>query len=256
MRDLELDELLALKLFNPREAEKRAVERFRREMRIARKLVHPNIVASFEFGSWRKAYYITMELLEGQDLHSYCEDVHWGTMPIDIALDLAAQALGGLGFAHDIGIVHRDVKLRNLFVLEDGKRLKVMDFGIATVTGAGTGLTRTGMVVGTPAFVAPERLQSNPPPPAPKVDTYAMGVVLYRLLTGVLPFDRRSVAALFSEIVTTEPKPVSALNPEVPPDVEAIVQRMMAKDPAHRFLNCATAAVAIGEARERLARMR
>ena len=254
VRDLEIDESMALKLFNPREADQRAVERFRREMRIARKLVHPNVVAAFEFGSWRNAYYITMELLEGQDLHSFCEDVHWGTMPMDVALDLTSQALAGLGFAHDLGGVHRDVKLRNLFVLQGGERLKVMDFGIATATGAGTGLTRTGMVVGTPAFVAPERLQPKPPPPDPKVDTYAMGVVLYRLLTGVLPFDRRSVAALFSEILTREPRPPSQLNSEIPPDVEAIVQKLMAKDPADRFMNAATAMVAIATARERLAR--
>ncbi len=256
VRDLELQESIALKLFTPKDADHRAVQRFRQEMRIARHLVHPNVVASYEFGTFRQAYFITMELLSGWDLFSFAEERHWGVVPTDLALDLCGQALDGLGAAHDLGVIHRDVKLRNLFVLEDGRTLKVMDFGIATMTGGGTGLTRTGMVVGTPAFVAPERLKPKPDPPGPGVDIYAVGVVLYRLLTGVLPFDRRSVAALFSDILTRDPRPVSALNPDVPPDVEAIVARMLAKDPLDRFTNCATARQAIDAARVYLERMR
>jgi tRNA A-37 threonylcarbamoyl transferase component Bud32/tetratricopeptide (TPR) repeat protein len=255
VRDLELNESIALKMFTPKDADERSVKRFRREMRIARQLVHPNIVASYEFGTYRGAYFITMEMLKGKDMYSFAEDVHWGMVPVDLALDLAGQSLDGLGAAHDQGIVHRDVKLRNLFVLGETNQVKVMDFGIATVTGAGTGLTRTGMVVGTPAFVAPERLKPKPDPPTPAVDIYAVGVVLYRLLTGVLPFDRRSVAALFSDILTRDPRPVSALNIDVPPDVEAIVSRMLAKDPGDRFTNCATARQAIDAARMNLARM-
>ena len=254
VRDLELQESIALKLFTPKDADQRAIERFRREMRMARQLVHPNIVASYEFGTFREAYFITMELLRGADFYTFSEEVHWGMVPTDLALDLCGQALDGLGAAHDQGIVHRDVKLRNLFILDEGDRVKVMDFGIATMTGGGTGLTRTGMVVGTPAFVAPERLKPKPDPPQPAVDIYAVGVVLYRLLTGVLPFDRRSVAALFSDILTRDPRPVSALNPEVPPDVEAIVARMLAKDPMDRPTNCATARRAMDEARLNLAR--
>ncbi len=255
-RDLELQESIALKLFTPKDADERSVQRFRREMRIARQLVHPNIVASYEFGTFRGAYFITMELLEGSDLYQFAEELHWGLVPTDVALSLCGQALDGLGAAHDQGVVHRDVKLRNLFVINEGRTLKVMDFGIATMTGGGTGLTRTGMVVGTPAFVAPERLKPRPDPPQPAVDIYAVGVVLYRLLTGVLPFDRRSVAALFSDILTRDPRPVSALNPEVPPDVEAIVSRMLAKDPLDRFTNCATARQAMDAARIHLARQR
>ena len=156
-------------------------------------------------------------------------------MPIDLALDLTAQGLHGLCFAHDLGIVHRDVKLRNLFVCKDDQQIKVMDFGIATLSGGGTGLTRTGMVVGTPAFVAPERLKNNPSPPTAAVDIYAMGVVLYRMLTGVLPFDRRSVSALFNDILSREPRPPSSFNPSIPPDLDAIVMRMLAKDPMQRF---------------------
>lgn|GEM_PF-3359397 len=244
--DKSLEEEVALKLFKPEANDARGIERFKREIRMARQLAHPNIVRTWEYGEWRHAHYMTMEMLDGLDLHSYNEEIHWARMPVWLACDLTAQALDGLGHAHETQVVHRDIKLRNLFVCKGrgflpdagpttrAPRLKVMDFGIAAGGGFSAGLTRTGMVVGTPTFVPPERLRPNAGDAQPTVDIYAMGVVLYRLLTGKLPYSSRNIATLLKKILTEPPTPPSAVDPEIPRDVEDFVLALMARKPQDR----------------------
>jgi hypothetical protein len=235
--DLELEEEVALKLFTRGSDDPRAAARFKGEMKIARKLNHPNIVRTYEFGVWRNAYFITMEMLEGKDLEAFILG-YGGPLPVGLSVELLGQGLLGLGAAHDKGVVHRDIKPKNLFVLEEGRKLKVMDFGIAKTVGSDLSHTRTGMVVGTPAFVAPERLKSDTAEAGPASDVYSMGVVLYQMLTGKLPFRAQSVAQLFMEVLTKDPEPPSFHNPDVPREIEEVALRLLAKDPRDRYGSC------------------
>ena len=251
--DLELEEEVALKLFTRRAEDERAVARFKQEMRIARRLSHPNIVRTYEFGTWRKVYFITMEMLDGRDLEHVLGEQR-GTLPIGLGVHLFRQALDGLGAAHAEGIVHRDVKPANMFVLRGERDLKLMDFGIAKAADATSGHTATGSVVGTPAFIAPERLRGKTEFGAAG-DLYAMGVVMYRAFTGVLPFVGGDVASLFMQVLEKEPVAPSALNPDLSRAFDRVVMRLMAKDPRDRHADCAEARAALQEAWDDLKRL-
>jgi len=162
-----------------------------------------------------------------------------GNLPIAVSLRLVYQALAGLGAAHAEGVVHRDVKPGNLFVIEKDLAVKGMDFGIATSGEGSVAYTETGMLVGTPAYVAPERLRvERDKDIGPSVDIYSLGVVLYRLLAGRLPFGKRNVAARFMDILHKVPPPPSRFNPEISPELDAVVMRMIEKDPVQRYGTC------------------
>ena len=251
--DLELEEEVALKLFTRRTEDERAVARFKQEMRIARRLSHPNIVRTYEFGTWRKVYFITMEMLEGSDLEQVIEQRR-GTLPVGLAVRLFRQALDGLGAAHKEGIVHRDVKPANMFVLRGAKDLKLMDFGIAKAADATSGHTATGSVVGTPAFIPPERLRGKTDFGAAG-DLYAMGVVMYRALTGVLPFVGTDVASLFMQVLEKEPAAPSSLNRDLSRGIDGVVMRLMAKDPRDRYQSCDEAHAALQSAWDDMKRL-
>jgi serine/threonine-protein kinase len=236
--DLELNEAIAVKLFKDDKGDARAVGRFKQEMRIARKLAHPNVVSSFEFGTWRGGYFITMELMKGDDLEVFTR-ARGGRLEPELAVHLVDQAFAGLAHAHSLDIVHRDIKPRNLFVLEDGKVLKIMDFGIAKTSTEPASWTRTGRVVGTPCFIAPERLKRGQRGILPATDLYAMGVVLFRLLTGELPFDDRDIAVLFEKVLRAPPPSILSLDPELPPALDRVVQRLLSKNPKDRHPSAA-----------------
>jgi serine/threonine-protein kinase len=175
-------------------------------------------------------------------------------LPIGLAVRLFRQGLEGLGAAHAEGIVHRDVKPANMFVLRGAKDLKLMDFGIAKAADATSGHTATGSVVGTPAFIAPERLRGKTEFGAAG-DLYAMGVVMYRALTGVLPFVGSDVASLFMQVLEKEPAPPSSLNPDLSRAVDRVIMRLMAKDPRDRYGSCGEARGALDEAWDDLKRL-
>jgi eukaryotic-like serine/threonine-protein kinase len=234
--DLALEEPVAIKLFTRTDKDKNAVARLKEEIRIARRLAHPNIVDTYEFGTWGRAYYITMELMYGQDLREWTATCG-GTLPLPRAVHLIAQGFDGLDHAHRKGIVHRDVKPQNLFVVDRGRTLKVMDFGIARAAESAR-LTRTGRIVGTPAYISPERLKRGFRDLSPAADLYSMGVVLYRTLTGMLPFDEPDVALLFREIMQADPIPPSQVKPGLPAAIDEIVMKLMAKDPNERYASC------------------
>ena len=234
--DLALQEPVAIKLFSHSRRDETAVARMKEEVRIARRLAHPNIVDTYAFGTWGHACYITMELMRGQDLRAWTGRCG-GTLPLPLAIPLLIQAFDGLEHAHRKGIVHRDVKPQNLFVVDRGRTLKVMDFGIARAA-ASARLTRTGRIVGTPAYISPERLKRGFRDLSPAADLYSMGVVLYRTLTGLLPFDEPDVALLFREIMQKVPLPPSAVKPGLPGAMDEIVMKLLEKDPADRYQSC------------------
>ena len=207
-------------------------ERFKSEMRICRRLVHPSVVRVFEFGMWRGSLFLTMELLEGTDLDAVLKSSR-EPLPVIRSLHLLMQACDGLGAAHAMGVVHRDVKPQNLFVMKDGQTLKVMDFGIAQPRSVDHTLTQTGAIVGSPAYLAPERLRGDPAIPAS--DLYALGCVAYQMLTGVHPFRAPELAALFVQHLQSAPTPPRRLNGALPVDVERLVLRLLEKEPSRRF---------------------
>ncbi len=234
--DLALEEPVAIKLFTRSSKDETAVARMKEEIRIARRLAHPNIVDTYAFGVWGRAYFITMELMRGKDLREWTQDCG-GILPLPVAALLLTQGFDGLGHAHAKGVVHRDVKPQNLFVVNRGRTLKVMDFGIARAAESAR-LTRTGRIVGTPAYISPERLKRGFRDLSPAADLYSMGVVLYRTLTGMLPFDEPDVGLLFREIMQKDPLPPSAVNPELPSAVDDLVMKLLAKDPKERHGSC------------------
>jgi eukaryotic-like serine/threonine-protein kinase len=233
--DMELEEAVALKVFQQVVQNRSGLERFRREMKLSRKLIHPNVVRIYEFGTWRGARYITMELLYGNDLEEHMKKAD-GPLDLSQGLSLMMQACDGLGQAHRAGVVHRDVKPQNLFVVEDGKRLKVMDFGIAKVSNS-TNISITGVRVGTPRYMAPEQIQGGGEV-GPPADLYALGGVMYEIFTGSPVFEEEELVPLLLNHMTEEPEPPTSRNPDVPQVVEDIILKLLAKNPEERYKDC------------------
>ena len=210
--DQELGRRVALKLLDDRHAaDEQFVERFRREAQNAAGLNHPNIVSIFDRGQAEGTYYIAMEFLDGRTLKELV--VRNGPTPIPIAIDYARQILGALAFAHRHGIVHRDIKPHNIVVGRDG-RLKVTDFGIAR-SGASQ-MTEAGSIVGTAQYLSPE--QARGAQVDPRSDLYSLGIVIYEMLTGKVPFTGDAPVEIAMKHLSAMPEPPSKLRPEVPHD--------------------------------------
>ncbi|MFI5694670.1 protein kinase [Kribbella sp. NPDC051586] len=224
------DELLgrsvAVKVMLPVADTLAAEERFRREARAAAKIADPHVVTSYDFGEYGDGYYLVMELVEGptvgEALHEY------GPFTPPRAVDLIRQAARGLAAAHSCGVVHRDIKPGNLLLSADGT-LKITDFGIVRLLGdSTTTLTATGQIVGSSHYLAPERIAGQPAEPTS--DVYALGCVLYQLLTGHPPFTADDPAAVMYQHLQAEvPRPT-----DLRPDVEALLFWMLEKDPSRR----------------------
>jgi serine/threonine-protein kinase len=220
---------VAIKVMNAsiaRQADHR--QRFLREAQAAGSLQHPNVVTIFDMGEVDGHLFIAMEFLHGADL----EKLMGGAEPLKLQskLDVIVDVLMGLSYAHKNGIVHRDIKPGNIRVSEDGNA-KIMDFGVAHL--ASSEMTRTGLVVGTPSYMAPEQVTGGKA--VPGTDLFAVGAVLYHLLTGSKPFDGPTLQSLFYRIVTDMPRPLEEMKPGLPADLDKIVQKAMAKDPADRY---------------------
>jgi len=227
--DQELGRRVALKLLNARHAaDEQFVERFRREAQSAAGLNHPNIVSIFDRGRAEGTYYIAMEYLDGRTLKELL--VRNGPTPVPIAIDYARQILGALSFAHRNGIVHRDIKPHNIVVGRDG-RLKVTDFGIAR-SGASQ-MTEAGSIVGTAQYLSPE--QARGAPVDQRSDLYSLGIVLYEMLTGKVPFTGDTPVEIAMKHLSEVPDPPSKLRPNVPHDLDAVIMRAIAKDPDQRY---------------------
>jgi eukaryotic-like serine/threonine-protein kinase len=235
---------VALKLLHHRfAADQEFVERFRREASSAAGLSHPNVVAVFDRGEWDGTYYIAMEYLPGRSLKSIVRE--HGPLAAQDAIDIVTQIVLALRFAHKRGIIHRDIKPHNVILDEEG-RAKVTDFGIARA--GASDMTLTGSIMGTAQYLSPEQAQGHAVTEAS--DVYAVGVVLYELLTGSIPFDGESAVTIAMQQVTAEPVPPSQRNPAVGPALDAVVLRALAKDPAQRYATADDLLAALQQARE------
>jgi len=209
-------------------AEPGARERFEREARAVAKLQHRNVVTIHEFGETDGSPYIVMEFLGGHDLEALMR--RRPPLRLDEKLDIVIQLCAGLGFAHERGIVHRDVKPSNVRVLEDGT-VKILDFGIAKMAQSST--TARGQVLGSPSYMAPELLTEGPIDG--RADLFSTGVLLYELLSGRKPFAGDSPTAIVYQILHAQPPALASLVPDLPPQLATIVERALEKDPARRY---------------------
>jgi serine/threonine-protein kinase len=226
---------VALKLLRPEiTSNQDALARFQREALAASTIGHANIVSIDDFGRLSDGQvYLTMEYLDGLPLDEVIDE---GAMALDLLLEVAIQVCHGLAAAHAKGIVHRDMKPENIFLVEDGAKAKILDFGIAKVLRADSSasLTKTGTVFGTPNYMAPEQALGRKVDH--RADIYSMGVILYQMATGLLPFRADSFVGILTQHVTEPPLPPSSVAPEreVPEALERLIMRAMAKDPEER----------------------
>jgi serine/threonine-protein kinase len=230
-KDPALDRVVALKtiiLSDDADGRKEYEKRFALEARAAGKLNHPNIVTTFDFGEEGDLGYLAMELLEGTDLRTRLKK---GPLPAAEAVEIAVQVADGLGFAHERGIVHRDIKPGNIMLLERGGA-KIMDFGIARMR-SDDFKTSTGMVVGTPRFMSPEQITGGSVDP--RSDLFSLGAVLYEMLTGEMLFAGADSPQIAHNVTTLEPEPPSRRNPQVTSLLDFVVARALKKDPAVRY---------------------
>ncbi|HEX6627246.1 MAG TPA: protein kinase [Gemmatimonadaceae bacterium] len=228
-KDSVLDRPVAIKVMNDSIARQDDLRRrFLHEAQAAASLQHPNVVCIYDMGDAEGHLYIAMEFVDGIDLEKLLESGQ--TLSLQAKLDIAIDVLTGLSFAHKRGIIHRDIKPANVRVTEDG-RAKIMDFGVAHL--ASSSMTTTGSLLGTPTFMAPEQITEGRT--TPQTDIFAVGGVLYQLLTNMKPFDGPTLQNLFFRIITEEPKRVSELMPGLPPALDRIVAKAMAKEPSDRY---------------------
>ncbi|MFF6802600.1 protein kinase [Streptomyces sp. NPDC012616] len=238
--DAVLDRQVAVKTLHTELGREQAFrERFRREAQAVAKLTHTNIVSVFDTGEDEveglTTPYIVMEYVEGRPLGSVLdEDVRQqGAMPADKALKITADVLAALEISHEMGLVHRDIKPGNVMMTKRGV-VKVMDFGIARAMQSGvTSMTQTGMVVGTPQYLSPEQALGRGVDA--RSDLYSVGIMLFQLVTGRLPFEADSPLAIAYAHVQEEPVAPSSINRALPPAVDALVARALKKNPNERF---------------------
>jgi serine/threonine-protein kinase len=228
-RDLRLNRRVAVKIPHPHIiADGDFLSRFRHEAQAAAMLTHPNLVDVYDVGQDGDIHYIVMEYVEGTDLKTLIN--REAPLPIARAITIAEQIARGLHAAHRVGLVHRDVKPQNVIVTPDGS-VRITDFGVAK-SHLSTALTETGVSFGTVDYISPEQAQGLPA--GPQADIYALGVVLYEMLTGRLPFSGNNAVAVAMKHVAEAPPPPRSLNRQIPPHIEALVLRAMAKDPNQR----------------------
>ena len=208
------------------------VTRFQREARAASALQHPNIVQVFDYGQSAENYYIVMEFVEGVDLRRYLK--RHGILTSERAIEIARDVALGLGAAHRRGIVHRDVKPQNILLNDEGL-VKLTDFGIASMykDAGAERLTTTGMTLGTVQYYAPEQAQGEVVTPA--ADVYALGIVIYEMLTGRTPFDGDTPVAVAMRHIQDAPESPSSINPRIPQALDRLIMRCLEKDPRDRF---------------------
>jgi serine/threonine protein kinase len=229
--DLMLERTVAIKLLREDFSRDLAFrERFKQEAKAAASLSHPNIVTIYDFGFDEQQVFIVMEYVPGTDLKSILESR--GILKIDETFQLIIQACAGIGYAHRAGLVHCDVKPHNMIVTPD-QRLKVTDFGIARALVSIQTQEVSNVVWGSPQYFSPEQAAGRPPSPAS--DVYGLGIILYEMLAGQLPFTADTAAELSRLHRTALPTPPSQFNPLIPPSLEQACLKVLSKEPSARY---------------------
>ncbi len=244
--DIQLGRRVAVKLLHERFAQdEEFVERFRREASSAASLSHANIVSVYDRGEWAGTYYIAMEYLDGRSLDSIVREE--APLTPERAIEITEQVLRAARFAHRRGVVHRDLKPHNVIIDDEG-RVKVTDFGIARA--GASEITQTGSIMGTARYLSPEQAQGQAV--SPRSDLYAIGIMLYELLTGTVPFEGDSVVAIALRHLSEPPRAPSTFVPSISASLDAIVMRALEKSPERRYADADEFLSALEGERERL----
>ncbi len=230
VHDTKLNEEVALKLIKPEiAAEKRVVERFRNELKTARKIRHKNVCGMYDFHEEGKTLYLTMEYVRGEDLKSLIKRTR--ALTVGTSVSIAHQVAEGLAEAHKLGIVHRDLKPGNIMIDKEGQA-KIMDFGIARVRQE-KGVTGEGAVIGTPEYMSPEQVEGKGADP--RSDIYALGVILFEMLVGRVPFEGDTPFSIANKHKTEPPPIPKKLVPQIPEGLNKLILRCLEKDKTKRF---------------------
>lgn len=228
--DTELNEKIALKLLRPEvSADEEAIERFRNELKMARQVSHKNICRMYHLTKEEGNYYITMEYVPGEDLKRLIRKI--GQMPVGRTVSIAKQVCEGLAEAHGLGIVHRDLKPQNIMV-DEGGNVRIMDFGIARSLMT-KGITDAGVMIGTPEYMSPEQVEGKPVDQ--RSDIYSLGIILYEMVTGRVPFEGDTPFTIGVKHKSELPRDPRELNPQIPADLSALILRCLAKDKESRY---------------------
>lgn len=232
-QDLVLGRLVAVKVLHAGfTGDETFLGKFRKEAHSVANLAHPNIVTVHDIGQDGDSHYIVMELVEGRNLKEVIRSQAGGRpIPVQRALDLSVQICAGLGYAHRAGLVHCDVKPQNVLVTPD-ERVKITDFGIARAMSEATSQQKE-QVWGTPQYFSPEQAMGQPA--TPSSDVYSLGIILFELLTGELPFSAETQTAIALKHVHEPPPRISTLNPSLPLQLEEIVDKVLSKEPSNRY---------------------
>ncbi|MGD2245188.1 MAG: protein kinase [Candidatus Aminicenantes bacterium] len=228
--DNKIREKVALKLLKPEiAADETTIERFHHELKITRKIIHKNVCHMYHISQEEDTHYIIMEYIQGEDLKSTIRKM--GRLTVGKTLDIAKQICEGLREAHKIGVVHRDLKPQNIMINEKGDA-QIMDFGIARSLKSGD-FTRTGMVIGTPHYMSPEQIEGQKVDQ--RTDIYALGIILYEMLTGDFPFEGDTALSIGIQKKTESPKDPKSLNPQIPVPLSRLILQCLEKDPERRI---------------------
>ncbi len=228
--DTQVDEKLALKLLNPNvTADEKSRERFRNELKTTRQISHRHICRVYDFSEWDGQAFITMEYVSGEDLKSLIRRV--GHLTPGKAVFIARQIAEGLSEAHRLGVIHRDLKPHNIMIDKDGN-VRIMDFGIAR-SFQKTGVTDTGVIIGTPEYMAPEQVEGKELDQ--RTDLYSLGIILYEMLTGRVPFDGDTPLSVAVKHKTERPVNPRRINPQIPAEISLVILRCLEKDRQLRF---------------------
>ncbi|HEX7151774.1 MAG TPA: protein kinase [Thermoanaerobaculia bacterium] len=232
--DTQLDEVVAIKTL-PGDVMQRSpedLERFKREIRLARRITHRNVLRTYDYGEAEGVYFISMEFVRGYTLSELLDEAPNRQMAPRVAVGIARQICRGLQAAHEQGIIHRDIKPQNVLIDAKGE-VKLMDFGIARMTETNEAMTQAGLIVGTPHYMSPEQVQGKALDP--RSDVYSMGILMYEMLVGRRTFESSSLTGVLTAHITEKPVPPIDIRPDIGRELNAIVLRCLTKETKERY---------------------